>query len=126
MTGTCPWAQGMIFPSSQMLSAVRIALEVELMSEPHHRTPRAPQSKASRRPGLCQSRCPGEDAQLAERLGAARVALHGLLVLALRIGVLAERLVDVALVEVRPVQRRAPVHRLREQRQRLSTRAVVA
>src|SRR5678816_4280273 len=110
MIGTCPCAQGMIFPSSQMLSAVRIALEVELMSGPNLRTPRPPQSKASGRPGLCQSRRPGEDAQLPQRLGAARVALHRLLVLALRFAGLTQRLVHMALVEMRPVQGGAPLH----------------
>src|SRR5678815_205999 len=122
MIGTCPCAQGMIFPSSQMLSAVRIALEVELMSGPNLRTPFPPQSKASGRPGLCQPRRPGEDAQLPQRLGTPRVALHGLLVLALRLSVLAERLVHVPLVEVGPVQGGAPLHGLGEERQRLSTR----
>src|SRR4029078_6385352 len=125
MIGTWPCAQGTIFPSSQMLSAVRIALEVELMSEPNHRTSRAPQSKASGRPGLCQPCRPGQDAQLAERLGAARIALHRLLVLTLRLRGLPERLVHVALVEVRPVQRGAPLHRVAEQAQRLSTGAGV-
>src|SRR5262245_15930664 len=122
MIGTCPCDQGMIFPSSQMLSAVRIALEVELMSEPNLRTPRPPQSKASGGPGLRQPRRPGEDAQLPQRLGAPRVALHGLLVLALRLTVLPQRLVHVPLVEVGPVEGGAPLHGLGEQRQRLARR----
>src|SRR5262245_29870910 len=122
MIGTCPCDQGMIFPSSQMLSAVRIALEVELMSGPNLRTPRPPQSKASGRSGLCQPRRPGEDAQLPQRLGAPWVALHGLLVLALRLPGLAKRLVHVPLVEVGPVEGGAPLHGLGEEPECLVTR----
>src|SRR5215471_11749111 len=139
MIGTLPCAQGTIFPSSQMLSAVRTALEVELMRGPTSTTARGPKSKGSARgpsqtSGACpcalpcgglgplallQPRRPGEDAQLAERLGAGGVAFHRLLVLALRLGGLPQRLVDVALVEVGPVQRRALLHRLAEEPQRL-------